>query len=152
MPIPEHFFDGEVLPPDQATSRLLAACDDHKPETYYRPLQPDELATRKDLMAELDIAHGDLAEAKKEAVADFKRKMDPLAERKKNTLTEVRTKQAKEVGEVYTVLYPAERQAAIYDSTGRLVRTRSMTPEERQSRIDFDGGHMRASRTGTDGY
>jgi hypothetical protein len=149
--IPDHFFEGEELSPEAAAARLLANCDDHQPQTYYRPLQPDELAARKDLMAELDIEHGDLAEAKKLAMADFKGKMDPLALRKKNTLTEVRTKQVKETGEVYTILFPTDRKAATYDHTGRLLSTRSMTPEERQSRIDFEGGHMRASRTGTDG-
>ena len=139
--IPDYLFEDQPdLTAQEIEDNLVSRCDAHEETTFMRRLAPEELTERKDQMFTVDVALGDLAEAKKAAMAQFKGQIDPRASQKRQLLQEVRSGQVRETGTLYTLLFPELRQAATYDRFGRRHATRPLTPEERQQSLRLDLG------------
>lgn len=103
--------------------------------TYQKQLDADELAARHEDLAENCIKLSSIDDEKKEVMADFKLKTDPLNSANKTLLTEIKTKQATVDGTLYHLANHEEGFMETYDHEGLLIATRRLRPEEKQGTI-----------------
>lgn len=116
--------------------QLLQQNADHIEETtYFKPLTPDELDLRRELLTDNAIKLSEYEDEKKEIMNDFKTKMDPLAKQNKKLLTEVKTRQAEISGVLYLMANHDDGMMETYDANGELVSSRRLRPEEKQKNI-----------------
>jgi hypothetical protein len=103
--------------------------------TYQKSLDADELAARHEDLAENCIKLSSIDDEKKEVMADFKLKTDPLNQANKTLLTEIKTKQATVDGTLYHLANHEEGFMETYDHEGMLIATRRLRPEEKQGTV-----------------
>ena len=103
--------------------------------TYQKMLDADELAARHEDLAENCIKLSSIDDDKKEVMADFKLKTDPLNLANKTLLTEIKTKQATVEGTLFHLANHEEGFMETYDNEGSLIATRRLRPEEKQGTI-----------------
>lgn len=103
--------------------------------TYQKPLTPDELAVRREDLADNCIKLNQFDDELKEVKDDFKLKMDPLKTNNKTLLTEIKTKQSTVDGILYHMPNHDEGIMETYDSEGFFLSSRRLRPEEKQGSI-----------------
>lgn len=103
--------------------------------TYQRVLSPDELAARREDLADNCIKLNQFEDELKVVKDDFKVKMDPLKVKNKTLLTEIKTKQSTCDGILYHMANHDEGMMETYDSEGYLISTRRLRPDEKQGSI-----------------
>lgn len=87
-------FMPEILD-SKARLQILQDHADHVEETkYLKPLTQEELDLRREQLTDNSIKLGDLDEEKKEVMASFKEKIEPLKAGNKVLLRELRSRQA----------------------------------------------------------
>lgn len=102
---------------------------------YYMPLTQEEIDQRRELHTDNCIKLSDLQEEKKRLVADVKAKIDPLALENSNILQEIRSRQAKVDGVLYSLPDYTSGMMEIYDDNGELFSSRKLLPTERQGNL-----------------
>lgn len=109
----------------------------HKVEqtTYQKSLSADELAARREDLADNCIKLNQFEDELKEVKDDFKLKMDPLKTVNKTLLTEIKTKQTTIDGTLYHLANHEEGMMETYDKEGFLVASRRLRPEEKQGNV-----------------
>lgn len=109
----------------------------HKVEqtTYQKSLSADELAARREDLADNCIKLNQFEDELKEVKDDFKLKMDPLKTTNKTLLTEIKTKQTTIDGTLYHLSNHEEGMMETYDNEGILVSSRRLRPEEKQGNV-----------------
>jgi hypothetical protein len=100
--------------------------------TYQKVLSPDELAARREDLADDCIKLNQFEDELKEVKDDFKTKMDPLKAANKVRLAEIKTKQSTVDGTLYHMADHDNGIMEIYDSEGVFVSSRRLRPEEKQ--------------------
>jgi hypothetical protein len=102
---------------------------------YQKVLSPDELAARREDLADNCIKLNQLEDELKEVKDHFKTKMDPLKTVNKTLLTEIKTKQQTVDGILYHMANHDEGMMETYDGEGYLISTRRLRPDEKQGSI-----------------
>lgn len=103
--------------------------------TYQRVLSPDELAARREDLADNCIKLNQQEDELKEIKDSFKAVMDPLKAKNKCLLTEIKTKQSTVDGTLYHLANHEDGMMETYDSEGLLISSRRLRPEEKQGTI-----------------
>jgi hypothetical protein len=103
--------------------------------TYQKVLTPDELAARREDLADDCIKINQLEDELKEIKDSYKAKMDPLKSANKERLTEIKTKQSTIDGTIYHIPDHETSMMETYDSEGMLVSSRRLRPEEKQGNV-----------------
>jgi hypothetical protein len=103
--------------------------------TYQKTLSPDELAARREDLADNCIKLNQFEDELKEVKDDFKIKMDPLKNTNKVLLTEIKTKQTTIDGTLFHLANHEDGMMETYDNEGYLISTRRLRPEEKQGTI-----------------
>jgi hypothetical protein len=103
--------------------------------TYQKVLSPDELAARREDLADNCIKLNQFEDELKEVKDTFKLKMDPLKTLNKTLLTEIKTKQTSIDGILYHMANHDEGMMETYDNEGYLISTRRLRPDEKQGSI-----------------
>lgn len=109
----------------------------HKVEqtTYQKSLSQDELAARREDLADNCIKLNQLEDELKEVKDDFKMKMDPMKTSNKTLLTEIKTKQTTIDGTLFHLANHEDGMMETYDNDGYLISSRRLRPEEKQGTI-----------------
>ena len=103
--------------------------------TYQKNLTPEELAARREDLADNCIKLNQFEDELKEIKDGFKSKMDPLKTANKILLTEIKTTQSTVDGILYHIPNHDEGMLETYDSEGMLVLSRRLRPEEKQGNV-----------------
>lgn len=103
--------------------------------TYQKTLSADELAARREDLADDCIKLNQFEDELKEVKDDFKTKMDPLKAANKIRLTEIKTKQTSVDGTLFHLANYDEGMMETYDNEGFLISSRRLRPEEKQGTI-----------------
>ena len=145
----ENYFGEEAftMTPKQLLDNLTADAASQEERVYNEPLSSDELAAGKDNLVQLSVQYERLADEKKEAMAGFKDKMDPIALEKKRVLNEVKNGFRERKGNVFLIPDYDNKKMVAVAPDGRILSTSPMTPAQRQKDM-FISGKDRA--TGTD--
>jgi len=128
----------QFMPELQQHERILLLqqnADRIEETTYYKPLTQEELDLRRENLTDNAIKLSEFEDEKKDAMADFKAKMDPLTKENKKLLTEVKTRQAEVSGSLYHLSNHDDGMMETYDQNGELISTRRLRPEEKQQNI-----------------
>lgn len=121
--------------PKQRLMLLQQNADHIEETTYYKPLTQEELDLRRENLTDNAIQLSEYEDDKKEMMADFKLKMDPLTKENKKLLTEVKTRQAEVSGNLYYLANHEDGMMETYDENGELISSRRLRPEEKQQNI-----------------
>lgn len=103
--------------------------------TYQKALTADELAARREDLADNCIKLNSLEDDLKVVKDDFKIKMDPLKTTNKTLLTEIKTKQTSIDGTLFHLANHEDSMMETYDNEGYLIESRRLRPEEKQGNI-----------------
>jgi len=103
--------------------------------SYQKTLSPDELAARREDLADNCIKLNQFEDELKEVKDDFKVKMDPLKQTNKTLLTEIKTKQSTVDGTLFHMANHEDGMMETYDNDGVLISSRRLRPEEKQGSI-----------------
>lgn len=120
-------------------------CDFVEDGNYVRNLDEEELAVKKDELAEISIKLAGVQAEKKEAVAVFNEQMKPLKIDLGTAIQAVKSRAEDCNGRLYHFADHESGMMGIYDDRGELVNSRRLKPEEKQGNVlgDFQ------KRTGT---
>lgn len=125
--------------PEVPAKERLAMLQDNATKTeqtsYQKTLTPDELAQRREDLADNCIKLNKLEDDLKEVKDDFKTEMDPLKNKNKVLLSEIKTKQTTAEGALYHLANHDDGMMEIYDAEGFLIESRRLRPEEKQASI-----------------
>ena len=123
-------FLGQNIPEEQRPQFLSDNCDAMEEIGYTCRFSPDELAQKKEELANVSIELKEIEQEKKDAMADFKERMKPYDEERKRLLGELKNK-SKFVNEVcYKFIDHDERMVGFYNKLGELVSSRPIMPQE----------------------
>lgn len=103
--------------------------------TYQKVLTPDELAARREDLADNCIKLNEKEDDLNEIKSDFKAVMDPLKKTNKILLTEIKTKQSTIDGTLFHMANYDDGMMETYDNEGMLISSRRLRPEEKQQNI-----------------
>lgn len=103
--------------------------------SYQKSLPADELAARREDLADNCIKLNSFEDELREVKDDFKLKMDPLKLTNKTLLTEIKTKQSTVEGTLFHLANHEDSMMEIYDNEGYLIESRRLRPEEKQGNI-----------------
>lgn len=102
---------------------------------YFKPLTPEEVDIKQEDFAKTSIKINELEEKKKDAAAEFKAQIDPLAIQAKEMLNEIKTKQRKCYGLLYHLPNFEDQIMETIDENGDIVNTRRLRPDEKQGNV-----------------
>ena len=103
---------------------------------YTHRFTPEELAQKKESLAEVSLQISDIAPEKKEVMDDFKERLKPRNEEKAELLDHIkRGSEFRADEECAKILYHDERMAGFYNRLGELVYSRPIMPQEMQKTI-----------------
>jgi len=128
----------QFMPEATAKERLMILQENAakvEQTTYQKVLTPDELAARREDLADDCIKLNQFEDELKEVKDDFKTKMDPLKAANKTRLTEIKTKQTTVDGTLYHLANHDDGMMETYDGEGLLISSRRLRPEEKQGSI-----------------
>ncbi len=103
--------------------------------TYQKPLSADELAARREDLADNCIKLNQFEDELKAVKDGFKLTMDPLKTINKTLLTEIKTKQSTFDGTLFHMASHEDGMMETYDNDGYLISSRRLRPEEKQGTI-----------------
>ncbi|GAB3822273.1 hypothetical protein [Pontibacter rugosus] len=102
-------------------------------EKYMKPLTPDEVDAHRANVTESYIKIQSITEQIKEYTDLKKAERKPYEEELKQSAYAVKTGQVEVRGDLYMIDDQENRMMGMYDATGRLVNSRPLLPEERQT-------------------
>lgn len=100
---------------------------------YTRRFSSEELAQKKESLAETSIRINDIEIEKKEVLEEYKEQLKPLGEEKKTLLENIKNGSEYVKGEKCAkILFHDEKMAGYYNKLGELVYSRPIMPQEMQ--------------------
>lgn len=103
---------------------------------YTHRFSPEELAQKKEALAEVSISINDIEIEKKEVMDEYKERLKPLNEEKQELLDHIKKgSEFRAEEECAKILYHDERLAGFYNRLGELVYSRPIMPQEMQKTI-----------------
>lgn len=103
--------------------------------SYQKALTEDELNLRREDLADNCIELNAKEDELKEIKEQFKNEMDPLKQKNKKLLTEIKTKQTTCNGRLFHMANYDEGMMETYDDEGLLISSRRLRPEEKQGNV-----------------
>lgn len=129
-------FLGQEIPEQERWKFLQDNADAVEKIGYTHRFTPEELAQKKETLAEVSITINDVEMEKKQAMEDFKERLKPLIEAKHELLDHIkRGSEFVENEECVKILYHEEKMAGYYNRLGELVYSRPIMPQEMQKTI-----------------
>lgn len=129
-------FLGQEIPEQERWKFLQDNADAVEKIGYTHRFTPEELAQKKERLAEVSITINDVEMEKKQAMEDFKERLKPLTEAKHELLDHIkRGSEFVENEECVKILYHEEKMAGYYNRLGELVYSRPIMPQEMQKTI-----------------
>lgn len=131
-------MDQYFLPNDSKGDRLQVlrdTCEKSIPFNYPKELSKEELDNLKDQLAQDNIKMTKLEEKRKEFMDSHKAELKPLQTRAKDCVEMLRRKSEDVEEEVYLIADQEEGIMGYYNADGKLVHFRSLTQDERQTRM-----------------
>lgn len=126
-------FLGQDIPEKDRWQFLKDNADAVEEVGYTRRFTPEELAQKKEELAEVSIQINDIELEKKEVMETFKERLKPLNEEKQELLDHIKKGSEYRSGEECAkILYHEERMAGFYNRLGELVYSRPIMPQEMQ--------------------
>lgn len=120
------------MPESEREQFLSDNCDAMEGIGYTRRFSPDELAQKKEELANVSIELNEIEQEKKDAMADFKERMKPYDEARKRLLGELKDKSEYVNETCYKFIDHDERMVGYYNKLGELVSSRPIMPQEMQ--------------------
>lgn len=114
--------------------------------TYPKPLDAKEVTHLKDEYTKKRITISKLDEKKKEFMTDWKAEMKPLLLETGEQMTKIRSKVEEITGDVFLLAEHDEGMMGYYNTSGELVYSRPLMPEEMQFSI-VDNSHKKNGTT-----
>lgn len=113
---------------------LMDNCDAVEEKGYMKPFTPEELARMKENLSETDIEINDIEEEKKDAMKDFKARLEPLTTERKKTLEGLKKKAEFVTERCFKFIDQEAREVGYYNendeyTTGRVVGRLSQHPK-----------------------
>lgn len=135
----------DIMSAEARRSFLADNCDKMEEKGYMKPFTQDELLQMKEELSEVAININDIAEEKKDAMAEFKARLKPLDIRKKEILSGLKNK-SEYVNETCFKFIDADaREVGYYNSEGVLVESRPAFANELQGNLF----KLQVAKTGT---
>ncbi len=129
-------FLGQEIPEKERWQFLQDNADAVEEIGYTHRFTPDELAQKKESLAETSIKINDIEIKKKEAMEAFKAELKPLNEKKQELLENIKKgSEYVKNEECVKILYHEEKMAGYYNKLGELVYSRPIMPQEMQRTI-----------------
>lgn len=125
----------QTYPKEKRLEMLAMNRDRIESVTYMKTFKPSELVEFKDELSDLDIEIARIEEEKKEAMEDFKARLDPVKNRHKEILTNIRLKSVEVNEDAHMFVDQEAREVGFYNSDGDLVSERAARPGELQTNI-----------------
>lgn len=123
------------VPEEEREQMLRDNADSSEEIGYMKPFTEEEILSMKDDLAEISIEINDIEIEKKAMASEFKHKLEPLTDQKKETLKSIKNK-AKFVKELcYKMIDQDEQMVTYYNSIGEIVESRRIRPDEKQLKI-----------------
>lgn len=126
---------GKEYPESQRVAFLRDNCDKAEEKGYMKRLTPVEIQDAKSALSEMSIEINDIEIEKKEAMADFKMRLEPLTDQRKEVLTALKQKAIFKKEECFKFVDQEERMVGFYNSEGDLIEARPANQEELQGTI-----------------
>lgn len=104
-------------------------------EVYQKPLDEDQLAAKREELADNYIKINRLDEELKEIKKTYKDQTDPLKDSNSILLNEIKTRQQQVSGLLYYIPNYEDNMMEAYDKDGVLVSSRRLRPDEKQANI-----------------
>lgn len=123
------------LSPDDRLSVLQGEAAKIEEQVYTRFLSDDELDRKKDELTKNAILIATIEEEKKEAVASFKDRLDPIRDAFNECREALKVGGVQETGLVYVIPDHDQNMMHVVTGAGDLLHSRRMLPEERQFRL-----------------
>lgn len=129
-------FLGQEIPEKDRWQFLQDNADSVEVIGYTHRFTTDELAQKKELLAETSIKINDIEIEKKEAMEEFKERLKPLDEEKQILLENIKKgSEFRAHEECVKILDHEERLAGFYNKLGELVYSRPIMPQEMQKTV-----------------
>jgi hypothetical protein len=129
-------FLGQDIPEKDRWQFLQDNADSVEKIGYTHRFTPEELAQKRESLAETSIKINDIEIKKKEVMESFKADLKPLNEQKKELLDNIKKgSEYRENEECVKILDHEERMAGYYNKLGELVYSRPIMPQEMQKTI-----------------
>lgn len=126
-------FIGQDIPEKDRWIFLKDNADAIEEIGYTHQFTSEELAQKKESLAETSIKINDIEVEKKEVVDVYKERLKPLNEEKQKLLEDIKRKsEYKKDVECVKILYHEEGMAGYYNRQGELVYFRPLMPQEMQ--------------------
>lgn len=128
----------QILPDATTKERLMILQENAQKievTTYQKNLTDDELAVKREDLAENHIKLDQFEDEFSEVKQNFKLKVKPLKNANKVILEEIKTKQTSVDGTLFHMANHEDGMMEIYDQEGILISSRRLRPEERQGAI-----------------
>lgn len=129
-------FLGQDIPEKDRWQFLQDNADSVEKIGYTHRFTPEELAQKRESLAETSIKINDIEIEKKEVMESFKADLKPLNKQKKELLDNIKKgSEYRENEECVKILDHEERMAGYYNKLGELVYSRPIMPQEMQKTI-----------------
>lgn len=131
----ERFLHQDYQPEER--KRILSDSADFVEEgmKYTRTLSENELTIEREQLAEVSIKRSEIEDEKKEAVKEFKMKLDPLNDQISEHLQKIKTRQEEITGDLYAFKDYDQGQVYFYDEKGEMVFSRRLRANEGQKTV-----------------
>jgi hypothetical protein len=123
------------LDPAQREAYLKDNCDKTEQVGYMKHFTPEQLAQMKETLSEVDIKLNDVQEELKEVKADFRARIEPLADERKELLTRLKNKAEYVTEFCYKIVDCEAREVGFYSADGDLVSSRQAFADELQGNL-----------------
>lgn len=129
-------FLGQEIPEKDRWQFLQDNADAVEKIGYTHRFTPEELAQKKESLAETSIKINDIEVEKKEVMDGYKEQLKPLNEVKQTLLDNIKKgSEYRENEECAKILDHEEKMAGFYNTLGELVYSRPIMPQEMQKTI-----------------
>ena len=129
-------FLGQEQPEEDRWQFIQDNADAIEEIGYTHRITPEDLAQKKESLAETSIEINDIEEEKKEVMQEYKKQLEPLLKQKKQLLEHIKKgSEFRENEQCAKILYHDERMVGYYNKLGELVYSRPIMPQEMQKTI-----------------
>lgn len=129
-------FLGQDIDEKDRWNFLLDNSDGIEEIGYVHRFTPEELAQKKEQLAEVSITINDIEILKKEKMDEYKERLKPLNEEKQEILDHIKKgSEYREHEKCAKIIYHEERTVGFYNALGELVYSRPIMPQEMQRTI-----------------
>ncbi len=114
---------------------LMANCDTVEEKGYMKQYTPEELTRLKETLSDTSIIINDIEEEKKDVLAGFKERLDPLVKERKTIIEGLKKKAEYVTEKCYKFIDKETREVGFYNENGDLIESRPAYSDEMQGTL-----------------